>query len=81
MSYTRDMANKDDITLAYSPRLSLVLAIFPDSGKVVVFDTRIQLEDNTYRAATWTSQMTTATYVRDDDELYAASSGLAGEHT
>lgn len=76
---TQAMSNKDDITLAYSPHDSMVLAIFPDIATVYCFDTRARMEDGTYRASTWDCPLQTAHYSRGNENFYGSLTGTVGE--
>jgi len=73
------MADVDDITLAYSPKHSMVVANFPDVNTSYVFDTRVQLEDGTYRASSWNSKLHTLAYIRSADNFYGTLSTVDGE--
>lgn len=78
-SFTAAETNPDNITLAYSPQHSMVVAVFPTSGKQVVFDTRSPLEDGSYRATTWTSDLQTISYIRGTRKLLGSLSTVDGE--
>lgn len=76
------MSGEDDhnnITLAYSPKESLVVAVFPSSRQQFTFDTRMPLEDGSYRATSWTSDLQTLTYVQDTAKLLGSFTTVAGE--
>ena len=69
----------DDITLEYSPNDALVIAVFPETDRQFVFDTRRVLEDGTNRATTWTSQLQTIAYIRESTELLGSLTSVPGE--
>lgn len=69
----------DDVTMAYSPKHSMVVAHFPDPSVSYAFDIRGQLEDGSFRSSTWTSPMQTLHYVRDADNFYGSLSTADGE--
>jgi len=73
------MADPDDITLEYSPVNSFVIAHFPDTQVSFVFDTRVRLEDGSYRCSTWTSPVQSLKYIRAADSLYGALTTADGE--
>lgn len=79
VQFTQAETDPDDITLAYSPRHSMVIAVFPTSNKQIIWDTRSQMEDNSYRAATWTSDLQTLAYIREGQNLYGSLTGTVGE--
>lgn len=68
----------DDMSLVYSPREEFILAIFPDSDKVISFDTRGQLEDGTFRSSEWSTNLQTAHYFVDRT-LQGSLTGTVGE--
>jgi len=72
-------ANVDGIRMAFSPKHSMVVCHFPSTDTSYVFDTRVRLEDGTYRCSTWLSSLTTLAYIRDVDNLYGTLSGTTGE--
>lgn len=76
---TAAMNDVDDITLEYSPKHSMVLCHFPDTDNTFVFDTRMPLEDGSYRCSTWTSDLQTVAYVRSADNLYGSLTAVVGE--
>lgn len=76
---TNASAVMDDISLVYSPKHSLVVANFPQPARSYVFDTRIRLEDGSFRASTWTSPLQTLFYVRAQDNLLGSLTTAAGE--
>ena len=76
---TRSMGNVDDITLTYNPSNSTVLCIFPDHDTTYAFDTRLPMEDGTYRCSTWTCPLQTAEYSRGNKNFYGSLSTTAGE--
>ncbi len=69
----------DDITLEYSPEDSFVILNFPTSDKQIVFDTRAQLQDGTYRITTWTSVLQTCHYNNKLKKLQGSLTGTVGE--
>ena len=69
----------DDITLAYNPLESFVLAIFPASDLHLCFDTRNPLEDGSYRCSTWSGDLQTAHYMIEADKMYGALTGTVGD--
>jgi hypothetical protein len=73
------MADKDDITLEFSPAHSMVVAVFPATETAYTFDTRTPLEDGTYRATSWTCPLQTLTYVQSAANLYGSMINTAGE--
>lgn len=72
-------SDEDDITLVYNPHESIVLAIFPSTDRAFCFDTRQPMEDGSYRAAEWTTDLQTAAYIRGSKRLYGSLTGLVGE--
>jgi hypothetical protein len=72
-------ASTDDITLTYNPDKSIVLAIFPATNAQYSFDTRGQLEDGSYRATSWDSDLQTAAYIRGVNNWYGSITGTVGE--
>jgi len=69
----------DDITLVYSPKEDLALAIFPTTDLVYAFDTRAAMQDGTYRATSWATTLQTAAFFPSDGELYGSITGTVGE--
>ena len=69
----------DDITLAYSPKESMVVVCFPTSDRQFTFDTRAPLEDGSFRATSWTSSLQTLAYVRDSQDFYGSLTTTVGE--
>ena len=69
----------DDITLEYSPVHSMVVAVFPTLEQAFTFDTRLPLEDGTYRATSWTGPLQTVAYVRAASNLYGSITTTVGE--
>jgi len=65
LGYLDAETDLDDLTLTYSPREEFVLATFPTSGKTMCFDTRLQLQDGTFRASEWTVGLQTTVYLID----------------
>ena len=78
LAYLDSESDKDDLSLVYSPREELVLAVFPTSDKVVAFDTRGQMQDGTFRATEWATDMQTCHYLLDRS-LRASLTGVVGE--
>ena len=76
---TQAMADVNDITLTYSPQDSLLLAIFPDADTVYAFDTRMPMQDGTFRATSWSTTLQTATYSRYDENFRGSLTGTVGE--
>jgi len=76
---TANETNSDNITMEYSPKKSMVVLCFPTSNQQFIFDTRVPLEDGSYRAASWTSNLQTLSYIRDSQDLYGSLTGTAGE--
>jgi hypothetical protein len=76
---TDAMGNNDDITLAYNPHDSMVLAIFPDVDSAYCFDTRAHMDDGTYRASTWNLPLQTASYSRGNENFYGSLYSTVGE--
>lgn len=69
----------NDITLEYSPNQAFVVCNFPSSNKQVVYDVRLPLQDGTFRATTWTSDLQTCTYERKNQRLLGSLTGAVGE--
>ena len=69
----------DDITLVYSPAKDMVLCVFPQSDRIIYFDTRGQMEDQTYRLTIWVGDFQTIAYHVVDRELYGSMTALVGE--
>jgi hypothetical protein len=74
-----DETDINDITAAYSPKHSFVVFNFPTSNKQLVYDTRLPLQDGTYRATTWTSDLQTCSYERSGKRLIGSLTGVVGE--
>lgn len=53
----------------YSPENQFVLFLFPASTRIVMFDTRVALEDGSFRAAEWRSQAHTCMCQRQNRTL------------
>ena len=68
-----------DISLVYSPSHAMVVANFPNTNKQVIFDVRSPMEDGTYRATTWTSDLQTLTYDRKNKRLVGTLTGAVGK--
>lgn len=69
----------DDITMFYSPAHSMVVVVFPTSKRCFTFDTRIPLEDGSYRATSWNLSLQTAMYASIADTVYGALTTATGE--
>jgi hypothetical protein len=79
LAYSAAENDKDDVTLVYSAKEDFVLCIFPQSNKVMCFDTRGMMEDQTYRVTEWSTTLQTATYFQSDLNLYGSLTGTVGE--
>lgn len=79
IAFINNETSADDITVAYSPIQAMVVANFPTSDKQVVFDVRAPMEDGTFRATTWTSDLQTLTYDRRNKRLVGTLTGTVGE--
>ena len=79
LAYSDAENDPNDLTLVYSPREDFLLAIFPTSNKVVMFDTRQPMEDGSFRCAEWTSDLQTACYQTKDQTLRGSLTGTVGE--
>lgn len=64
----------DNITLVHSPKESFVLAIFPASEQVFMFDTDTRLQDGTHKTTMWSTQVQTAAYIRNDKSIRSSLS-------
>lgn len=71
--------NPDDITMEFSPKHSMVVCVFPTTNRAFIFDTRQPMQDGAYRAATWTTDLQTLTYIRDQKNFYGSITGTVGE--
>jgi len=69
----------NDITMTYSPVHSFVVINFPTSDKQLIYDTRLPMQDGTFRATTWTSQLQTAHYERSGKRLLGSLTDAVGE--
>jgi hypothetical protein len=78
LAYLDAETAEEDITLLYSPREEKVIACFPGADKQIVFDTRIRLQDGSYRVTEWASDVQTMHYLRDRT-LNASLTAVAGE--
>ncbi len=75
----KDESDVNDITLAYSPVHAFVVLNFPSSNKQIVYDVRLPLQDGTFRATTWTSDLQTATYERGSKRFLGSLTGVVGK--
>jgi len=73
------MTNKDDITMAYSPKHSMVVCMFPDVNMAFTFDTRAALEDGAYRATSWNVGLQTLSYDRSVENFRGSLTATVGE--
>jgi len=71
--------NPDDIRMVYSPKQSMVVCHFPSTDTAYVFDTRMGMQDGTYRCSTWQSSLSGLAYIRSAGNLYGTLSGTTGE--
>ena len=62
------------VQAVYSPENNIVIYNFPESATQLVFDTRFQLQDSTYRATTWNIAANAVTRRRNGNVNF----GLAG---
>jgi hypothetical protein len=69
----------DRIELTFSHRDEMVLLNFPGPGRQLYFNTLGTLEDQTYRTASWTSDLQACHYVTDSQTLYGVLAGVTGE--
>jgi hypothetical protein len=69
----------DDVTMEYSPTENLLVLNFPASSKQFTFDTRVPLPDGSYRSTTWSSDLQTLAYVRENRILLGSLKAVAGE--
>lgn len=69
---------RDEITMSYSPVEDQVILCFPGTRQQYYFDTKLPLEDKTYRATTWTSDLQTTYYARNRI-LYGSLTTATGE--
>lgn len=79
LAYLDQESDDNDITLTYSPREDILLAVFPSSNKIVVFDTRQTMQDGTYRSSEWVVDLQTCTYQTNDRTLRGSITGTVGE--
>lgn len=78
---TEAMDNETDIdliTLEYNPQDNLVILVLPDGERQFCFDTRTPLDEQTYRATTWTSVLQTVAYVRFNRKLHGSFQTVPG---
>ena len=73
------MSNKDDITMAYSPKHSMVVCMFPAVDTAFTFDTRAAMEDGAYRTTSWNVGLQTLAYDRAQENLRGSLKGTVGE--
>ena len=69
----------DDLTLTYNPREELVVCNFPAVDKCMVFDTRRQMEDGTYRATEWSIALETLAYRPSTQKFIGTLTAVVGE--
>ena len=67
------------IDMIYSPREKMVLLNFPSTTRQMYFNTLAPLEDQTFRSASWTSDLDAVCYVTDDQNIYGTLTGVDGE--
>lgn len=79
ISATQSESNMDNISLVYSPKEALVVAVFPSVNRQFTFDTRSPQQDGTFRATSWGSDLQTLTYIRETQDLYGSLTGVVGE--
>lgn len=72
-------ASVDDITMDYNPKESIVVMCFPASNQQFTLDTRNPLEDGSFRATSWTSDLQTLAYIRASQDFYGSLTGVVGE--
>jgi len=73
------MTSKDDITMCYSPKHSMVVCMFPDIDIAYTFDTRQPMEDGAYRATSWNVPLETLAYDRSVENFRASLTTTVGE--
>lgn len=70
------------IQALFSPENRYCLFLFPESGRIVAFDTRVQLEDGTYRVTTWDNlDYFSLLRRRNTDVVYGLAGGEASKQT
>lgn len=79
LEYLTQETDDNNITMMYSPKEDMVLMVFPQSNKVIMFDTRGQMQDGTYRSSQWNTTLQTAAYFVTDRETYGSLTGTVGE--
>jgi hypothetical protein len=74
---TTHVGSAGEVKGIFSPENKFVLYMYPESDKVLVIDTKFQMEDGTYRVAEWTGLDSMHTLaVRDNgDILYGGTAG------
>lgn len=71
--------NFDNITLEYSPKEALIIAVFPNTDRQFTFDTRVPMQDGTFRATTWSADVQTISYIRESRDLFGSLTAVVGE--
>ena len=69
----------DDLSMEYSPKHTFVVLNFPSSNVQLIWDTRLPLQDGTFRATTWSSDVQTIHYERSGTRLVGSLTGTVGE--
>lgn len=70
------------INAIYNEKEQFALFLFPGSTKIVMIDTRYQIEDGTFRCAEWNDQAHTCMVSRrNGDILFGRTSGVMAKYT
>ena len=79
ISLVGDETDINDITMVYTPKEAFVVLNFPTSNKQIVYDVRLPLQDGTFRATTWTSDLQAVSYERAGKRLLGSLTGVVGK--
>lgn len=73
----------ETVQAIYSPANHFVLFLYPSAGEILMFDTRFQLPDGTYRVSRWTGLSDLHTMIlREDLSIwFGMGAGNVGEYT
>lgn len=70
-----------NIKSVYSETEAFYLITMPTSGETYCFDTRVQLQDGSFRATKWDSISPSALLARRNGVLYVGKTGYIGQYT
>jgi hypothetical protein len=68
-SYVKSALDAEDVTKirsTYNPRYGIYLLVFPTSGTILCFDTKVVLQDGTWRVTEWSGMTPTSLYTLED---------------